>query len=209
MADATQFYVSGPCYLWAGIGSSHAYRFVGWSEAGFTVELTAMYEDVKVDYAGESPGDEVIVGMEAKISGTLSRYDETVALQIASFFGFQGTPGVIGQTQYGNLGGIGTLLHAEGVDFPLLLQAPYSFKNIFTSTMVPGFLFYSTYLADPNRFTMNIKTKKPEMGFRAIPVWGAMSGATFQPDTPPYNAGQLYTTNLPAALPGGQWPAVN
>ena len=182
----SQFYVSGPATVWAGIGAGYAYEFFGFTETGLTVEIVSLQEDIQVDYAGMMPGDVAQLGQEANISGTFTRYDEAVSQKLASFFGPNGVPGA------GLNYSVGTLMVTEGAAYPLLIQSPYYFKSQYGS-MVPGFAFPASYLSNPHRTILSVRRKAPELQWRAIPTFGTYVGTTFSPGSPPFNGYLLYT----------------
>lgn len=190
---ATQFYVSGPAYTWAGTGTANAWEFVGYSRSGLTVQITPEFEDIEVDYAGRTPGDVAFLGQTARVSGSFTRYDEAIMTKMVSYIAGS-TPG------QGGSNSLGSLLNTEGNAYPLLVYSPYSFKTQY-GAMVPGFWFYSTYLADPYDVTLNIRAKAPNIGWRAIPVFGTISSGTFTANSAPFNAYELYTNTMPASMP--------
>lgn len=190
---ATQFYVSGPAQIWLGVGTANAWSYLGWSRNGVTVQVTPQHEDIEVDYGGRSPGDVSFLGEEARISMQLSRYDESILMKAAAFLTGT-TPG------QGPKGGIGSLMAAEGYMFPILLYSPYSFKSQF-GTMVPGFWFYQSYMADPLDQTLNVRAKQPNIAFRATPVFGSIVGGTFTAGVAPFDAFELYTNTMPSPMP--------
>lgn len=203
---ATQLYVSGPAGCWVGTGASNTFQYLGWSESGFRVTLTGMYEDVLVDFSGNMPADVGFMGEGITVSGVLKYYDEAVSQKMYSFFNPVNSSGIGKGPGYGGTNSVGSLMIAEGGTFPVLLYSPYSFKSQYNKE-VPGFYIYNGILSDPYDQTLNIKPKAANVGFRGIPAFGSYSGSTFNPGTPPYNAYALYTSNIPAALPGGQIPA--
>jgi hypothetical protein len=194
MAHETQFYVPGPSQIWLGLGPSVGWIFLGFTEAGLTVSLPPQYEDVEVDYAGKSPGAIGIMGVSGQCSGVLSRYDESVITQAATYFGANGIAGGIPN------GGIGSLVYEEGISYPLLVNCPYGAKGVYGS-MVPGFWFYNTFLGEGYEALLSIRPKKPRVSWRCEPVWGHWSGNTFTAGQPPFDGAAIYTNVLPNPLP--------
>jgi hypothetical protein len=190
----SKIYVSGPAYVWAGLGQSNSYLFLGFTENGLEVSVNPLNEDIQVDYAGLMPADISQLGQEARISGTFTRYNEQVLLLAQSFLGPQGLAG------FGGNGAVGTLVVAEGAAYPLLVWSSYSFKTIF-GDMVPGFLFPAAIIADNIPVTLNVRRKAPNLAWRAVPIFGTVNGTTFEPFVAPYNAYQLYTNVMPTQLP--------
>jgi hypothetical protein len=184
---STQFYVSGPCYSWVGLGPTNAYLFLGYSEAGVTVRLTQMTEDINVDYAGVMPGDVSLLGEDWRSAGTFTRYDETVMQKVMSFKGPNGIAG------FGSNNILGSLMNLEGLSFPLLLYSPYSFKNQYASS-VPGFNISNAIFDDTSERTNSIRRTAPTCNFRALPVFGTTTGSSFQPNVAPFNGYDLYST---------------
>jgi hypothetical protein len=195
----SQFFVPGPVYTFVGLGAgstiaSPNYLFLGFTEAGLSIGINPLNEDINVDYAGLSPGDVSQLGQDASVSGTFTRYDEQVALKVQSFMGVNGTAGQYLNNQMGNL------MVKEGSAYSILTYFPYSVKTEF-NTMVPGYNFFAGYINNPVQFTASIRRKAPEFNFRCIPVFGTFNGSTFQPDTAPYNASILYNNVMPNPLP--------
>ena len=195
----SQFYVSGPAETWisppnTALTSSNA-LYVGFSRNGISVRITPNFEDIEVDYAGNVPGDVAFMGEEAAISGEFARYNETVVNTMLQYL-----PGSSQPAGTGINGAIGSLIFTEGYAYQLLVYSPYNFKNTYSGTMVPGFLFSTAYLANPYEVTLSIRTKKPQLGWRAIPSFGTIDASTYQVGTP-YNAFQLYSTVMPSPMP--------
>src|ERR1700729_61101 len=104
----SQFYVPGPVYTFVALGSGSTiavpvYLFLGFTEAGLSIGVNPLNEDINVDYAGLSPGDVSQLGQDASVSGTFTRYNESVALKVQSFMGVNGTAGQYLNNQMGNL----------------------------------------------------------------------------------------------------------
>jgi hypothetical protein len=206
----SRIYVSGPAYVWTGTGTSFAWQYFGFTERGLTVTLSGIYEDVPVDYAGAMPADVSMLGQEAVAGGTFSRYNESVLQTIMSFGAVQplnlNIPGLgadfnavlNGQAQ----SSVGTLMASEGGAYPLLLFSPYSFKSEF-GDMIPGFWFYNAYVPERIPQVLSVRHKAPEISWRSIPIFGAVTGSppnqVFTAGAP-YSAYQLYTTTMPSNL---------
>lgn len=213
MAAASQFYTTGPAYVWSSAltfnwttPASNTWNFIGYSRNGFDVSIVPQYEDVEADYAGRSPADVSILGQEGRLAGVFSRYNEGVLLGLAAFRN--------GDTAgSGPNNALGSLLRAEGFDFALLVQCPYYAKPAYgtsPSPMIPGFLFYSAHMYDPYNSLLSIRPKMPNIGFRAIPVFGSVVTSTFTPNAAPLNAYELYSTAVPLAATGSAaWPTVD
>lgn len=210
-APASQFYNTGPAYIWIGSGpfnfatpASNTWQFVGFTQRGLAIDIAPTYEDVEADYSGRMPADVMILGVEAHLSGNLSRYVESVLTYMASF----GSAAYLGS---GENNFLGSIIQNEGLDFPTLIQCPFYAKAVYSSTpspMIPGFLFYSTYLSDPERFVASIRIKMPSIGLRSLPVFGTYSGSTFNKGAP-FNAFQIGSVNVPTAATGSSsWPTV-
>jgi hypothetical protein len=201
MSAASQFYVSGPADTWIGTApyvwsGSNTWTYVGYTQRGMDIQIIPSYEDIPVDYAGNQPGDVWIGGQEGRASCIMTRYNEPVIMDLASFG--SGTPGEFGNNF------IGSLVTTEGLSFPLLIYSPYGVKAVYGSSgspMVPGFLFFSSYFADPLAETLSIRPKTPTIGFRAVPVFGSYSGSSFTAGAAPFNASLLYTNTMPSPLP--------
>lgn len=192
----SQFFVSGPCYLWVGLGSNQAYLFLGFSEQGLTVELGQQTEDVNVDYAGTMPGTVSLLGESIRVTGTYTRFTDSVMQQILSWKGPNGTAG------FGQNNILGSLMYEEGLSYPLLIFSPYSFKNQYNGTMVPGFNIPNAIYGDTSRRTLSIRRTAPEVDFRGLPIFGTQQNNEFQANTAPFNSYLLYNNMMPNPLPG-------
>jgi hypothetical protein len=209
---ATQFYVSGPANIWTGTTSYNwggsppgptAWNYVGYTRSGMSIQLIPQFEDVEIDYAGRVPGDVQILGVEAAMSGIFTRYNEPIVQNLAAFLAKASpTPGEMLNNE------IGSLLMTEGYLYPILIYSPYGVKAAYSAAsgaMVPGFLFYSGYLSNPYDVTLSIRPKTPNLGFRAIPTFGAYlpltAPTTWTAGSAPFCASLLYTNTMPATMP--------
>lgn len=187
----SQGYVSGPCFVFVGIGTSGALTFLGLSERGVEVQLAASYEDVICDASGPRvPLDSQYMGEQAFISMTLNKYNELVLQACAARTGPNGDAedvNVAGEIT-DNL--LGSLMIAEGFAYSLFLYAPYGTKSFQSATIVKGYTFGAAWLHDQFTVPMSVVLKAPRVVFRAIPVWNTID----------LNA-LLYTNALPSPLP--------
>jgi hypothetical protein len=202
MSAATQFYVSGPAFVWLGIGESNAWEFFGFTESGLTVRITGHFEDIPVDFAGMMPGDVSMLGQDWYCTGVFKKYYEPVGQQAVAFLNnatdgaaYTNTPG------FGQNNTVGSLMNSEGHAYPLLVYSPYSFKPEFSGSMVPGFTVGSAYLVDPYEVGLNVRAKGPTFAWRAIPVFGTGSSVSDFTAGAPYNSYQLYSPTVPGTLP--------
>lgn len=205
MSNISGFQVTGPVYLWVALGSGSTfsapnYLFLGFTESGLTFNINPYNEIINVDYGGPSlPGDVSQFGFDANISGTFTRYDETVAIQISGMsgnFSGQQLPGSLGNNQ------MGALMYGENVGYPILTYFPYSTKSEFASlNALPGFNFLFGYLDNPTSFVASVRRKAPEFNFKCQPVYGTFNGSTFEPNTQPWNASRVWTNVMPGSLP--------
>lgn len=215
----SQFFVTGPAYTWANIkvptpggSGSLTWNFIGFSEAGLTIEFTPTYEDIQVDYAGSMPGDATLLGQEARISGTFTRYNEPVVNQLASFNSGSNFASIVGT--FGN-NQVGGLVNLEGIGYPLMTYFPYSTKDVFGASfsqqpyMIPGYYFYSAYIVDPVRAVYSIRRKAPELAWRVIPQFGTFSSGNFQLNAAPFNASQIAAVLFQGSPPPGGFSAPN
>ena len=220
----TQLYVSGPAVTWIGTtnfwgnGGDYAdyndWEFFGFSQRGWTITFTPMIEPLEADYAGNMPADLAVLGYEARISGTLARFNDRTAQKVASF----------GTGEYGFMTNtlLGTLMQQEQFTYPVLIQCPYGAKPVFHlpgQELVGGFLFYSVVLDQPYEFLASIRHKTPSVSWRAVPMFGAFDGTghffkdiyaldatpTQTESGAPYTANQLYGVMNWDAV----WPDVN
>lgn len=189
----SQNYVSGPCFVFVGTGTSGALTFLGLSERGVDVQLAASYEDVICDASGPRvPVDAQFMGEQAFISMTLNRYNELVLQACAARTGPNGgsgnpDPNVAGEITQ-NL--LGSLMIAEGFAYSLFLYAPYGTKSFQSATIVKGYTFGAAWLHDQFTVPMSVVVKQPRVVFRAIPVWNTVDLTAL-----------LYTNALPSPLP--------
>jgi hypothetical protein len=189
----SKFYVAGPAYCFTGTGAGSSYEFFGFTERGLTLSVSGQYEDVGVDYSGLMPGDVSMLGQEATLSGTFTRYNESVLIRLMSFIN-----GVA--AGFGPSFSVGTLLQSEQVVAglvaapPLIIYCPYGSKTEF-SDMIKTFHFYNVYISDRMSQALSVRRKAPEITWRAIPAFGTVSGNQFLPNTPPYDSYQLYAIN--------------
>lgn len=218
----SQIYVSGPAFVWVGVGVTSVaeiynpdhYGFFGFTERGLSVEMRPLTEDVKVDYAGEMPADVALLGIDARIKGTFTRYNESILHNLMSSLN-----GV--RAGFGPRGAVGTLMQSEKPFFgatvmagpPLLIYSSYGFKaemNVSGQAMIKTFRFYSAYVSEPLPQTLNVHRKAPEVSWRAIPTFGHTThdgdndGTYFTPNQAPYDTYELFAVNdvAPSALPG-------
>lgn len=219
----SQFYVSGPCYVWVGTRvpaidanyDSSQYDFFGFSREGVTVVTRPLTEDVPVDYAGMMPGDVSQLGADVRASGIFVRYNEFLLRNMMSSLNRI-------NAGFGPKASVGTLLQSEPpiqslfghamAGPPLLLYSSYGFKqefNVTSNAMIKTFRIFSAYISEPLSQRLSTRTKNPEITWRSIPVFGTAdptdaTGETFQPNTAPYDAYAFYAVDdvAPSALPG-------
>ncbi len=220
----SQIYVSGPAFVWVGVAVENIaspydpgdYGFFGFTERGLSVEMRPLTEDVKVDYAGEMPADVSLLGIDARIKGTFTRYNESVLRNLMSSLN-----GV--EAGFGPRGAVGTLMQSEKPFFgatrmagpPLLIYSSYGFKaelNNGSEGMIKAFRFYSAYVSEPLPQVLSTRRKAPEISWRAIPAFGHATsndatGSTFVPNQAPYDAFQLFAVDESSVT--GNLPGVN
>lgn len=207
----SQFFVSGPALAWVAppqatpgtIPSAGSFSFVGFTRRGLRVDLAPQNEDIEVDYAGRMPGDVAQLGQEVAVSGTYSRYNESVINTMLNWVQAAGSSPGFGPNYV-----VGSLYLTEGYTFPLLVYSPYGFKNAYSGAMVPGFLFYAAYLSNPYAAELSVRQKTPDIGWRALPVFGTGANASAFAAGSPYQAYEIYTNTHTLLTPGGI-PAVN
>ncbi len=209
-------YVAGPAYIWVGVdinpnsqNPARPYAFFGFTERGLTISRSGLYEDVNVDYAGNSPADVSMLGQEARITGDFTRYNENVAELCASFFLGTAANGI------GPNFSIGTLLTLENSSYPMIIYCPYAEKvtahgnvppvlqnQTRLANMIAIYAFPSVYMADQYEVTMSVKRKAPRVTWKAIPVFGTFdSNGVFQAGSAPYNAYAIYSEYTYANIP--------
>jgi hypothetical protein len=182
---STQGYVPGPCQIFVGTGGAGAYQFLGWSERGVRVTLSAAYEDIVSDFGGPRvPVDSQFMGEQATSNFVLNRYDETVLQTILKRrVGSGVTAGAI------EANGLGSLMVAQGYAYKVFLYSPYYVES-FYSTMVPCYVFSGSWVDDDAMIPLSVQLKRPEIRFRHIPVWNAIAASA-----------TLYTNVVPSPLP--------
>lgn len=159
----SQFYVPGPTNIQVGTGTSGALEFLGFTEDNVRVSPNARFEEVRADYAGtQLPADLSFQGFEAYITADLSSYNEGILAKVmARLNGL--TEGLIAANQ------IGTLVFQEGFAFRLLLKCMYSAKAGY-ETMRPAYNFLTAVPFDSFDVSLNTRTKRPRVVFRALAV---------------------------------------
>lgn len=168
-ATGIQFWVNGPVTLYAGTGSASALEKVGITEAGVGIEMMGGNSPVYSDDLGpETPRDVLLYPEHAFIRFDLNQFDETVTRKLlARFFkraGAQtgGTPGTYMAADPGSL------VQAEGLDYRLLVYAPYSAKSQYTGLNSHNFL--SAFLEGQVSIApLGTRLKKFAGVFHAIP----------------------------------------
>jgi hypothetical protein len=203
----SKIYVAGPAYVWIGTGVAFFdeaydrsnYAFFGFTEKGLTITTQPKTEDVLVDYSGEMPADVSLLGIDCKINGTFTRYNEFLLRNLMSSLNRI-------DAGYGPPGSIGTLLMSEQAITrlnpvqttgfmsapPLLIYSSYGFKPEF-GDMIKTMRVYSAFLSDALPQTLSVRRKAPEVSWRAIPAFGAInSSGNFVPNLAPYNAYRLF-----------------
>lgn len=216
----SQIYVSGPAYVWVGnavtaISDAYtpsAYSFFGFTERGLNIGTAPKTEDVMVDYSGLMPADVSFLGIDAKVSGTFTRYNEgTLRNLMAALNGVN--------AGFGPKQSIGTLYQSEppflgaGVMAgpPLLVYSPYGIKPEFGTTsaspMIKCMRFYSAYVSENLAQTLSVRRKAPEVTWRAIPAFG--SGSPFVPNQAPYDTWEIFAVDESAIVSPLNLPAVD
>lgn len=182
----SQGYVSGPCFVFVGTGTSGALTFLGLSERGVELQLAASYLDVICDASGPTvPLDSQFMGEQAYMSMTLNKYNEGVLQKCAGRrVGPSVTAGAI------EADGLGSLMIAQGYAYQIFLYAPYNTLAFQTATIVPGYVFGAGWLHDQFTVPLSVVLKAPRVIFRAIPVWNTVALTA-----------SLYTNTLPSPLP--------
>jgi hypothetical protein len=157
------------------------------------------------------PGDVSMLGQDATISGTFTRYNETILGTMMSFI--NGAAAGFGPTF-----SIGTLLQSEEVFAglpaapPLALYCPYGAKAEFSvlgNAMIKVFYFYNAYVSDRLSQTLSVRRKAPEITWRAIPKFGSGFGGGFEPNRAPYDAYQLFAVDPQSPSPSALVSLVN
>lgn len=204
----SQILVSGPAYVWVGNGVSAIddpyspgdYSFFGFTERGLTIGTSPKTEDVMVDYSGLMPADVSFLGVDARVSGTFTRYNEPVLRNLMAALN-----GV--NAGFGPVRSIGTLYQSEppfpGATVmagpPLLVYSPYGIKPEF-GAMIKSMRFYSAYVSENLSQVLSVRRKAPEVTWRAIPAFGSLSGSTFVPNLAPYDAWEIFAVDESAVL---------
>jgi len=141
-----QPYVTGPCSLWAGVGSGGSPVFLGHAERSPSIQVRPSFSPVFNDIAGQRvPMDYIYDGEEGMVSVDLTRYNEVVYAALAARPNPGGSRGV-------NVpGDIGTLVGIEGMAFQLWLNFPYAAKAAMAFGAMPaGYHFYAAFLEGPD-----------------------------------------------------------
>ena len=180
----SQLYVPGPVQIFTGTGGAGAYQFLGWSEQETGTRFASRWEDVHSDVSGPMvPHDVQYMGEEAYVSVTLTRYVESVLTTMSARLPGL-TPGAMASGQ------LGSLMLGENFAVKLLLFCPYSAKTVFSTTMVPGYVFSAGWLMDDFEVPLSVRVKKPRLVFRCVPVINVVTGTS-----------QLFSTVMPSPLP--------
>jgi hypothetical protein len=79
-------YVNGPAFWCVGTGASNALQLLGVCEGETRITFAMEEEDIKTDISGGVPFDVANMGEQARITGDIVRYDESVLNALASRF---------------------------------------------------------------------------------------------------------------------------
>jgi len=150
-------YVRGPVYLFVGVGTGTPGHFtptyLGTCERAPKISRERAFSKVMNDAAGsELPLDYLLQGMEAFVTGRLTRWNQNVleaildpvANVISGLSAGQDWLAATTTTEYG------TLMVEEGYAYPLWVVYPYGKNSISPkaamSDLPPGLHFYATFL---------------------------------------------------------------
>jgi hypothetical protein len=182
----SQFYNTGPAELFAGVDSGSSLTFLGWSQSGFELRFMGSFRDVIADFSGpEVPADVQYMGELCYITGTLSKYNEAVLQAVmARAVGVGTLPGQIIANE------LGSLMVAQELAYPIVINAPYAGLAFQSATAIPGWQFFACYLDAEASRNVSVIVQQPRVTFRAIPIWNSSALTS-----------QLYTNTIPSLPP--------
>lgn len=158
--------------VFAGVGTNFAPLFLGTTEGKPRVRLRPEYEPVFNDVAGPRVHfDECYVGFDAVVTGTFSRYAESVYEEMQKYSDNAGLPATVGPG-FDQAGARGTLMLQEGAAYPLWLLFPFAAKASMRpgppdGNLPAGYRFLSAMLID-DEFEPGMGPKKLTLSWHCL-----------------------------------------
>lgn len=160
-------FVTGACYIHAGVGTNRAPLFCGVCES--SPEIRVKHEWIPLMNAlGGSviESDSSYQGASAHLRMDLTRWTEAVRLAMATVPNVAGTPGV---SVFGDLG---ALALTENLYWPVYFSFPYASKPAYAAAgMQPGVRFLACMCENDDFGNLDTKPRKVSMAVRARRVF--------------------------------------
>lgn len=204
-------YVTGPAYIYVGVGNialgsgsgisgilsypnPQDIYFLGSCQQPPRILINPKFKPIFADIGGsEVPYDWMFMGEDAAVFGVLNYWNESVYAKCASRpYPYLDTRGAQ------RAAGVGSLMVTQGFAYHLWIRFPYAAKPVF-SDMPGGYHFTAAWMSGPDEINPGTRSGKRAVAFHCARVYNAANGTwslydhdmTSVPVNPPDNENGL------------------